>query len=351
MRYEVMQLSDGWSGTDVTVAKATQLVRDSLTDPVVRLTAENLVRNLPERDKDAEIEAVSRFVRNNIRYTNEGIETLKTPRLLLDEIRERGKAVGDCDDHVILWLALHKTLGNRVRIRVVSQRQDRNASHIHGEVWSKSRGWISDDTIKKDQPLGWRPSKGITEEKIYEEGMGEFSMPHYQFMSENGTWHPGGCSRKFFNPRQRPGISQDQLTVGRNLLPSAYQIRQSSELGAVDLNAFGSSLLASSSGSAASGGSGNIISSIIGAGSAIAAGAANAIAAQKAQKAAEAQAKAATRVAEAQARAAQAQRDAAEFSSRQGGGISSFLSQYTTPLLIGGFAIAGIMMFMSMRGK
>jgi hypothetical protein len=227
-----MQLAEGWDGTDQTVAKATQLVRESLSDPVVRLTAENIVRKLPERDKSAEIRAISRFVRKNIRYTNEGIETIKTPRLLLDEIRTYGKAVGDCDDHVILWLALHKVIGQKVRIKVVSQRKNKVASHIYGEVYNPdTEQWVADDTIKKNREMGWSvPFEKRTAEKTYGDGMEGFGMPGYQTVSQNGTWHPGGAGRFYVNPQQRPGIREGQLSVGRSLLPSNIQLRGADDL-------------------------------------------------------------------------------------------------------------------------
>jgi hypothetical protein len=227
-----MQLAEGWEGTDQTVAKATELVRDSLSDPVVRLTAENIVRKLPERDKSAEIRAISQFVRKNIRYTNEGIETIKTPRLLLDEIRTHGKAVGDCDDHVILWLALHKVIGQKVRIKVLSQRKNKVASHIYGQVYNPDTDqWISDDTIRKNKNIGWSvPSEKRTAEKTYDGGMEGFGMAGYQTVSQNGTWHPGGAGRLYVNPQQRPGIAEHQLAVGRNLLPDNVELRGAHDL-------------------------------------------------------------------------------------------------------------------------
>jgi hypothetical protein len=228
-----MQLSDGWAGTDQTVAKASELVRDSLSDPVVRTTAENIIRHLPERDKSAEIKAISQFVRKNIRYTNEGIETIKTPRLLLDEIRTYGRAVGDCDDHVILWLALHKVIGQKVRIKVVSQRKNKVASHIFGQVYNPdTEQWISDDTIKKNRNIGWSvPFDKRTAEKTYGDGMEGFGMPGYETFSQNGTWHPGGAGRLYVNPQQRPGIREEQLAVSRSLLPANVQLRGADDLG------------------------------------------------------------------------------------------------------------------------
>lgn len=237
MRYEVQQLSDGWDGTDETVDKIISMVADSLTDPVVRLTAENIVRDVPERDKTAEIEKVSRFVRNRIRYTNEGVETLKTPRFMLDEMRAKGKAVGDCDDHLMLWMAMHKVLGQKVRIKVVSQRKDGRASHIYGEVFNPdTKRWIADDTIKKDRRIGWSvPKEKRTAEKTYGEGGDAFhlrgtDMAGYSTFSQNGTWHPGGAARLLMNTRQRPGIGECQLAVGKSLLPSHVRIRGANSL-------------------------------------------------------------------------------------------------------------------------
>ncbi len=172
MEARVVELPDGWAGTHLTVREAQRLVDESLTDPLVVTTAQHLVRNLPERDQWAEAQAISRYVREHIRYTNEGIETIKSPRRLLEEIRKYGRAVGDCDDHVILWAALHKALGHPVRFTVVSQRPDGAASHIYGETYIRGRGWVADDLIVKHQPLGWRiPRAEITREVRYMAGL------------------------------------------------------------------------------------------------------------------------------------------------------------------------------------
>jgi hypothetical protein len=176
LRHEVIQLSEGWAGTDQTVAKAREMVNASLTDPLIVTTAQNIVRNVRERDKWTEVVAISNFVRSHIRYTNEGIETLKTPRLMLEEIERYGKAVGDCDDHVILWAALLRAVGFSVRYRVISQRPDQLANHIYGEVLVPGRGWVGDDTIVKWRPVGWSaPPERATRDRIYGE-LGGYSM-------------------------------------------------------------------------------------------------------------------------------------------------------------------------------
>lgn len=165
--HEVVQLADGWPGTNTTVAIIARLVGEAQEDPVVRQTAENIVRGVDEYNKPAEIRAISNFVRRHVRYTNEGIETTKTPRVLVDEIAKYGRAIGDCDDMVTLWLALQRMVGTKCRLRVISQRQDGLANHIFGQAWD-GRRWISDDTIRKDKPIGWRvPGRLTTREEVY----------------------------------------------------------------------------------------------------------------------------------------------------------------------------------------
>ena len=255
MKHEVVQLSRGWSGTNQTVEKIRQMVDESLTDPVVVLTAQNLIRHLPERDTDGEIQAVSNFVRRNIRYTHESIETLKSPRVLIDEIKRYGKAVGDCDDHVILWAALHKSLGNRVRFKVISQRRDKLANHIFAEVYSPKRGWITDDTIVKNQPLGWKvPGKQITLEKTYLAGLGDtrmskrrhstgndfasptFIQPAGERLSRGDAWLP---SKKVFSFAQEtvPGFWDMKDQRSGFATESMYGGAPEMELGALDIMA------------------------------------------------------------------------------------------------------------------
>jgi hypothetical protein len=219
MRHEVVELPPGWAGTRRTVETAWRLVNESLRDPVVVETAHDIVRHLPERDKLAEARAVSEFVRRHVRYTNEGIETLKTPRLMIDEIREKGKAVGDCDDHVILWAALHKVLGNPVRFRVISQRPDQFANHIYGEVYIPRHGWVADELIVKDRPLGWKiPAGEITKSVVF---LGGLNLGGYA-MSDMEEIFPGGAflaSRaELLPPRQRLAVDPFAAT--------AYRIKQ-----------------------------------------------------------------------------------------------------------------------------
>lgn len=210
MRYEVQQLRDGWPGTDHTVKTIVRLVNESVTDPVVRRVAENIVRDIPERDKLGEIRAISRFVRSRIRYTGEPVETIKTPRVLVDEIQRYGKATGDCDDHVVLALALHRMVGTQCDIPVISQRADGIANHIYIRCFVPGRGWVTDDLIMKKEPLGWEPpSSKVTKKKTYLAPAGPSLIPAISALGCCG----GSCSRSVVGLLPESGVGQVEIIV------------------------------------------------------------------------------------------------------------------------------------------
>lgn len=168
MRNELVQLADGWAGTAQTVERMARLAREGMQSPSVVEEARDIVRFTPERDTEAEIRAVSKYVRTHVKYQREGLETLAAPWYIVKQIREKGRAVGDCDEFSTLWASLHRILGHRVRFVVVSLRPDGVASHVYGEVFSPRRGkWIPDDTIAKRFPLGWSIPKGVTAKRYY----------------------------------------------------------------------------------------------------------------------------------------------------------------------------------------
>lgn len=203
MRSEVLEIPYGWRGTDITVGHIQRLVGESAKDPVVRMTAEDAIRNAPERNPDEDIRAISRFVRRHLRYTNERVETLKTPRLICDEIRRTGKFVGDCDDAVTLWLALHNVIGTPTDIQVISQRKDGTANHIYGRAWN-GHHWIADDTIRKQEGLGWEaPRRMVTARKTYMGTQGR-NQPL-------GCYCGGSCSRGYSGIPE--GLGQAEVAV------------------------------------------------------------------------------------------------------------------------------------------
>lgn len=221
MRYEVAQIGSGWGGTAQTVSKINQLIQAAVTDPVVIRAARSIVRNVPERDKMAEVRAVSDFVRSKIRYTSEAVETLSTPRLLLDEIRRHGRATGDCDEFVLLWGSLLRVLGHPIRAVTISQRPDQKANHIYGQVFIKGRGWVTDDTIIKRKPLGWEiPKRKLTKKKVFHLG-GVSGMGDYDGGSDMDPLNPYDVT---VEEEGGPGVLGDWIQVGRTPVVQAQKL-------------------------------------------------------------------------------------------------------------------------------
>lgn len=223
MDYELRTIGEGWTGTDDTVEQVYRLVNEAILDPVVVLEARNIVRYVPERDKDAESRAISAYVRKNLRYTKESVETLTAPATMIREIHKYGNFTEDCDGATLLWLTLHRAIGFQVRARVISQRKDGMASHIFGQVQIADR-WVTDDTICKNKPYGWEPpAKSMSNSKEYgvqgpeEFGEGDEGRP----MSEmNVTVH--GPIRKM---RSDMFQTSKRMMIGRSVSSRGFQLK------------------------------------------------------------------------------------------------------------------------------
>lgn len=231
MDYELATIGDGWSGTDGTVDRIYQLVDDSLRDPVVVRAARAIVRDVPERDQAAESRAISAYVRRNVRYTRESVESLSTPRLMIDDIQQYGKATGDCDEFTTLSMALHKAIGIPVRAVVISQRSDRAGSHIFAQALIKGRGWVTMDDIVKNKPYGWAaPAASRSKTKEYGvSGLGSFGDPGDSFYSSEEVSGMRGMNVSRNGPtckmRSDTMAPPRRRMIGRSVASRGYRLK------------------------------------------------------------------------------------------------------------------------------
>ena len=117
---------------------------------IIRNTAAELVRHLPQKDWLNEIKIVHEFVRDNIRYVRDivGRETVQTPENTLRF------GYGDCDDKALLTAALLEAIGHPARFIAVGRRP---GDFEHVLVQTKIRDkWVSVETTEP-VPLGWHP--------------------------------------------------------------------------------------------------------------------------------------------------------------------------------------------------
>lgn len=225
---ELRDIADGWTGTDETVQAIYGLVNESLTDPLVVRAARAVVRNVPERDQLAESKAISAYIRSHVRYTRESVETLASPAEMVRDIQAHGRTTGDCDEFTTLSMAFHKIIGIPVRAVVISQREDKVASHIFGQAFIKGRGWVTMDDIVKRKPYGWAaPMKDRSLTKTYDvAGLGDFE----EGSQMNGSRMVGRTRMvrsDFLMPRR-------QFMIGPSVASSSFRLKPSGMIYAGD---------------------------------------------------------------------------------------------------------------------
>lgn len=156
----VHNISFGDPGVEQTLRQMRRLVLESSQDPSVISWAQGIVRFLPERDPDAAADAFLRWVRSNVRYTEDpvGVEVVKTPEAMLRELHEGGRITGDCDDQVVLLSAGLNAVGvNTEFVVVAADPSFPDYSHVLLQYESPRRGWTTLDPIVRGTGPGWFP--------------------------------------------------------------------------------------------------------------------------------------------------------------------------------------------------
>lgn len=121
-----MTVSLGWipsgrAGTEVTVKRMADAVRESLTDPTVRDTALAIIRGCPGRDYPCQVGALRRWLAARFRFRRDPhrLEWVVSPVRQLAYVRGQGFVEGDCDDAAVLAAALGEAVGFPARLAVL----------------------------------------------------------------------------------------------------------------------------------------------------------------------------------------------------------------------------------------
>ncbi len=137
-----MDIGYGETAINRTVKKMVQLAREGGHDPMVILSAQNIVRRFPNRLEQAR--AIYRWVKEHTVYVKDpaGLEMLQTPKFMLIQIANgNGPAAGDCDCLSTLAAALLVAAGFPVGFRVINRPMDflmgdpYNFAHVYNIVW------------------------------------------------------------------------------------------------------------------------------------------------------------------------------------------------------------------------
>jgi transglutaminase-like putative cysteine protease len=153
-------IPDGVAGTRATLKAMARLVKQFKKDPSINLLALDLTRGLRSYDSAAEVQALQRFVRDDIRYVMDvdGVETLRTPLVTLEY------EAGDCDDKATLLCTLLATIGYACQFIAVGF-EPGEFSHVLAAVRLGTRS-VPCETILPNAPVGWYPA-GVQNELVW----------------------------------------------------------------------------------------------------------------------------------------------------------------------------------------
>lgn len=101
-----------------------QLAVEFGRNPQVRIYTEFVLpASLANNDIPGQIRASLDFVKERVLYVAdpEGTEYVKSPLVMFGDIVDRGRAIGDCDDHCLLLASMLRSLGMDARIIGVKQ--------------------------------------------------------------------------------------------------------------------------------------------------------------------------------------------------------------------------------------
>jgi transglutaminase-like putative cysteine protease len=105
------------------------LVRDGLKSPRVKSFVQRF-----NASGTAAPQVLDSYARSVLQYTNEDIETLKTPERMLDEISAFGSFTGDCDDASIFVATVLYGLGVETRfVAIRVNPTDADFTHVFAE--------------------------------------------------------------------------------------------------------------------------------------------------------------------------------------------------------------------------
>lgn len=139
-----------------TLNEMSWLISSGLRDWGIRETAQDIISNTKERDRHGELKGIYQWVQRHSRYTYDpiGLETIQTPKVMLESVARKGKMFGDCDDFTVLLGALLKSIGHKIRLKAVAFSPGTRLSHVYLEDEIAGK-WVTVDGIKKDKPLGY----------------------------------------------------------------------------------------------------------------------------------------------------------------------------------------------------
>jgi|SRR5215216_248481 len=140
----------GEAGTLQTLTWMAYLVRRDAADLKIREAANSIVRDCQGHDARCEIEALFRFVRDEITFRRDPIDCERVQ----DAERTLDFKAGDCDDKTVLLCTLLAAVGHKSILSVLGNKPG-HYSHVFAHLVTP-QGLLALDPTNEAATVGWR---------------------------------------------------------------------------------------------------------------------------------------------------------------------------------------------------
>ncbi len=131
-------MQETYTNPDIT---ARQIMKYVATTPIevgtfIRKFTERLLNKDIKAHTKSDLIELGKRLKNYIRYTQDyyGVETLKNPMGIIEDLSKYGYLIGDCDDITLFGNLCLSSIGYKVGCKIIEQCNDGYFSHIYSVV-------------------------------------------------------------------------------------------------------------------------------------------------------------------------------------------------------------------------
>jgi hypothetical protein len=148
----------GDTGTIFTLLTMRGLVFKDYLQPIIRLTAMDIVHGIGGKDGVEQAQAIREWLESNTEFLRDpaGVEMLEGPAWTAKRILTHGRAYLDCDAVAVLGAALGKSVGLRARFKAIAFETPKSPfRHVFAELASPvgPPQWVDMDVQRMQQNL------------------------------------------------------------------------------------------------------------------------------------------------------------------------------------------------------
>lgn len=153
-----------------TVKIMANVVNESSSNYKVRKFVEKILENKYDGvfNEEKIVNIIYSYIIKNTKYLYdiEGIELIKSPLLIIDELESGFKPQLDCDDYTVFSLSLLKSVGFPVAIRIIASNGTKEYDHVYGLVKINKQWTPIDCTLHMDVGYEYHSPNRIADYEI-----------------------------------------------------------------------------------------------------------------------------------------------------------------------------------------